>query len=79
MSKAHPWGSAPGNQIVRGVFGLRPTGPGWEDFVFDPQPGRIKQAKIVVPTVRGFLHASFDQSSGKLEKSVELKAQADMQ
>jgi len=78
MSKAHPWGSAPGNQIVRGLFGLRPVKPGWEEFTFDPQPGAIKRAKIVVPTVRGFLHAQFVQHNGKLEKSVELKEQCDL-
>ncbi len=78
MTKSHPWGSAPGNQIVRGVFGLRPTQPGWAEYAFDPQPGRIRQARIIVPTVRGFLHAEIRQSrGGQLEKSVELKNSPD--
>jgi len=72
MSAAHPWGSAAGNQIVRGILGLRPTKPGWEDYVFEPQPGQIKQISAVVPTVRGYFHVSARQNGGQIEKTLEI-------
>ena len=73
MSAAHPWGSAAGNQIARGIFGLQPLKPGWEEYSFDPQPGKIKSARIILPTVRGFIHAEFTCSGGEIRKSAELK------
>ena len=77
MTKSHPWGSAPGNQIVRGIFGLRPTRPGWAEYEFNPAPGRIREAAIVVPTARGFFHAKIRQTRGGVEKSLEIKPAPD--
>ena len=73
MSKSHPWGAAPGNQIVRGVFGLRPTRPGWAEYTFAPTPGPLREAAVVVPTVRGFLHARFRRNGDALEKVLEFR------
>ncbi len=77
MTKAHPWGSAAGNQIVRGIFGLRPTQPGWAEFRFDPAPGRIEKAAIIVPTPRGYVHAAIRRSRSGVEKQLEIKAAPD--
>lgn len=61
MSWAHPWGSAPGNVVARWLFGLRPTAPGWREFVFQPRPGGIESGRLTLATPRGTFDASFSQ------------------
>ena len=39
MSLAHPWGCYPAYLIVRYVFGLKPTEPGWRSYTAEPAPG----------------------------------------
>ncbi len=52
VSFAHPWATAPANIVASGLFGLRAASPGWETFVFDPQPGGLRHASIKLPTPR---------------------------
>jgi alpha-L-rhamnosidase len=59
MSWAHPWGSSPANVIVRHFFGLRPTAPGWSEYVFDPHPGGIESARLSLMLPRGLISAEF--------------------
>ncbi|MBE6372911.1 MAG: hypothetical protein E7055_12675 [Lentisphaerae bacterium] len=39
MSLAHPWGCYPAYLIVRYIFGVRPTEPGWRNFTVEPASG----------------------------------------
>ncbi|MGI6233036.1 MAG: family 78 glycoside hydrolase catalytic domain [Prevotella sp.] len=55
----HAWGSAPANVIPRGLFGIEPTEPGFRSFRIKPQPGSLRQASIMVPSVRGTIEVSF--------------------
>jgi len=71
MSWAHPWGSAPANIIVRHLFGLRPTRPGWEDFIFDPQPGGLQRGNLRVTTPRGPIVAKFSRVEAEYHFTVE--------
>ena len=32
MTYSHPWGSAPGSQIIRSLFGIQPTKAGYSEF-----------------------------------------------
>ncbi|MFA6930080.1 MAG: family 78 glycoside hydrolase catalytic domain [Lentisphaeria bacterium] len=64
MSWAHPWAASPANIIVRHLFGLRPTAPGWCKYEFNPRPGGITSAKIKIHTPCGTLRASFRHDSG---------------
>ena len=66
MSFVHPWGSAPGNMIMRGVFGLRPTKPGWEEFECKPQPGGLKSGRYRIRVPSGIITAEFDHENGEL-------------
>jgi len=59
MSWAHPWAASPANVIVRHLFGLRPTAPGWRKYEFTPQAGRISSAQININIPCGTLSASF--------------------
>lgn len=60
MTFSHPWGSAPASQIPGGVFGIRPTKPGFREFQIKFQPGNLTAARVRVPTVKGTISASFD-------------------
>ena len=71
MSWAHPWGSAPANIIVRHLFGLRPTRPGWQDFIFDPQPGGLQSGNLQVTTPRGPIVAKFSRVASQYHFTVE--------
>ena len=59
MSWAHPWATAPANVIVRHLFGLRPTQPGWREYAFDPRPGGLDWGELRLSTPRGPVTASF--------------------
>ncbi|MCC6423076.1 MAG: family 78 glycoside hydrolase catalytic domain [Phycisphaerales bacterium] len=75
MSRAHPWGSSPAHVIVRHLFGLRPTAPGWSQYTFNPRPGGLNQGKLSLLTPRGWMHAQFkrrgDQYDVDLQQSDE--------
>ncbi len=64
MSWAHPWGSSPANVIVRHLFGLRPTRPGWREFVFDPKPGGLDKGSFRLLTPRGPISVGFKRKDG---------------
>lgn len=59
MSWAHPWATSPGNVIARYLFGLRPTAPGWTEYIFDPQPSGLRHGRLTITTPRGLITASF--------------------
>lgn len=60
MTFSHPWGSAAGSAIVRGLFGIRPLKPGFCEFSLRLQPAGLRYAAVQVPTVKGRILASFD-------------------
>ncbi|MCH4170239.1 MAG: family 78 glycoside hydrolase catalytic domain [Lactobacillus sp.] len=65
MTFSHPWGSAPASQIVRGMFGIRPTTPGFKTFQVKFQPEDVQTANISVPTVKGQIDAEYTQNADK--------------
>ena len=60
MTYSHPWGSAPGSQITRGIFGIMPIEAGFKKFQIKFQPGDLTKASITTPTVKGTVGADFD-------------------
>ncbi len=71
MSWAHPWGSSPGNVIVRYLFGLRPTAPGWSEYAFEPRPGGIERGQLALATPRGRIIASFELQAGQYRSAIK--------
>lgn len=59
LSYLHPWGSAPGTWLVRGLFGIQPTSGGFQTFQMKLQPGGLSQASVKVPTIKGSIDASY--------------------
>ena len=66
MTMCHAWGSTPGNMLVRGMFGIQPTSPGFDSFQVKLQPGGLEQASVKIPTLKGQICASYqmDGSGG---------------
>lgn len=61
----HAWGAVPANIVPRKLMGIEPMEPGWAAFRIKPQIGSLMWAHIKVPTIKGDVLASYEQSSGK--------------
>ena len=61
----HSWGTAPLHVIPRGLFGLRPTSPGFATFTVKPQLAFLEYAKIQHPTVRGVISVDIRRTNGE--------------
>lgn len=70
MTFSHAWGTSPAALIVRGMFGIRPTRPGFHKFEVWPQIGSLPYAAIRVPTVKGTIAVSIGQNSEAYEAEV---------
>lgn len=60
MTYSHPWGASPAAFITRGIFGIKPTEPGFSSFEIKLQPGTIERASIKVPTIKGSIEISYN-------------------
>lgn len=76
MTWSHPWGSAAGSAIVRGIFGIRPVTPGFGEFSVRLQPEGLRYAALQVPTVKGAVLAAFDCTFGENALQVTLTVPA---
>ena len=70
MSLSHPWGASPAALIARGMFGIRPTRPGFHKFEIRPQIGDLPYASIRIPTVKGTIGVSIGQNAEAYEAEV---------
>lgn len=61
----HAWGAAPANLIPRKLMGIEPIDPGFRKIRIKPQPGKLRQAFIEVPTIRGKVELAFDNEPGE--------------
>ncbi len=76
MTWSHPWGSAAGAAIVRGVFGIRPLEPGFKEFSVDLQTEGLRYGAIKAPTVKGPITVSFNTTEENCAMSVNLTVPA---
>lgn len=70
MTFSHPWGASPAALIARGMFGIRPTRPGFHKFEIKPQIGDLPYAAIRIPTVKGCIGVSIGQNAEAYEAEV---------
>ncbi len=61
----HAWGAVPGNIIPRYVLGVRPLEPGFGKALVRPMPGPLERAEATIPTIRGPVRISIENSPGK--------------
>lgn len=66
-SLCHPWSAGPTRWLLDRELGLRPTAPGYAEFVFAPAPGAPHRISGTVATPHGPLRAGLDGCDGWLE------------
>jgi len=74
MTMSHPWGAAPAYAIMSGIFGIKPTKAGYEAFDVRFQTEGLTKAELTVPTIKGSITASFEDSDGAYKASVIVPA-----
>ena len=71
----HAWGAAPANLIPRKLMGIEPLEPGFKKIRIKPRPAALQQASVSIPTIRGTVSVSFENTPGKrFEMNVEIPA-----
>lgn len=58
----HAWGAVPANIIPRKMWGIEPIEPGGAVMKIKPQLANLSQSEIKVPTLKGYIEASFKKS-----------------
>ena len=64
LSLSHPWGATPAVSIVNGIFGIRPTSPGFASAEIRLQPGELTSGSLRTPTLRGEISVSYRFEDG---------------
>jgi len=70
-SWCHGWSAGPAWILPAFALGVRPTTPGWDTVVIDPQPGHLLWAEGTVPTPRGNIHLRWENRDGKIHLDYE--------
>jgi len=70
----HIWGAVPANTIPRKLMGIEPLTPGWASFRIKPQLGNLEHAAIKVPTIKGDVLASFQQTAASFSAKITIPA-----
>lgn len=70
MTWSHPWAASPAYNIPQGMFGIRPTVPGYAEYAVRPQPESVAWAHVTLPTLRGRIGAAFHTVDGRTDVGV---------
>ncbi|MBQ6818404.1 MAG: family 78 glycoside hydrolase catalytic domain [Clostridia bacterium] len=73
MTWSHPWGSAAGAAIIRGLFGIRPVTPGFDRFAIRLQPGGLRYGALTTPTVKGPVTVFFDLTTPEQQATLSVQ------
>lgn len=70
----HAWGAVPANIIVRGLMGIQPLRPGFEEFQVKPQIGYLSNVQVTTPTMKGAISAGVnnDRNTGSYTLRLEV-------
>ncbi len=76
----HAWGSAPANITARKLMGIEPLAPTYSTFRISPQPGKLAEASIVVPCIRGAIKCDLvnEQDQWQMHISVPGNSEAEL-
>lgn len=72
MTYSHPWAASPAYNIPQGMFGIRPTTPGYGEFAVRPQPQALAWAHVTLPTLKGRIGAAFHTVDGRTDVGVSV-------
>ncbi|TIC85022.1 hypothetical protein E8D34_13130 [Nocardioides sp. GY 10113] len=70
MTYSHPWAASPAYNVPQGLFGIRPTTPGYATYTVRPQAGAMEWAHVILPTLKGRIGAAFHQHDGRTDVGV---------
>lgn len=70
-SLCHPWSAGVTRWLTDYVLGIRPTAPGYSEFIFDPLAAGLRKMSGTVATVNGAIRAGFEGRSAWLEVPAE--------
>ncbi|MGF1639270.1 MAG: alpha-L-rhamnosidase C-terminal domain-containing protein [Cyclobacteriaceae bacterium] len=65
MTWNHAWGASPTYIITRKIFGIEALEPAYRKILIKPQPGKLKSAELISPTIRGAINAKFNHAFGR--------------
>jgi hypothetical protein len=66
MSLCHAWGASPLYLLGRYYLGVKPTAPGYRQFVIEPQLGGLAWIEGSVPTPRGDIQVAVTEKRIKI-------------
>jgi alpha-L-rhamnosidase len=75
-SMSHGWGSNVSVEILRGVLGVWPTGPGYATFAVTPPIAGLASASGTIPTPRGAVVVAWHRPSGTAGWTLDLTVPA---
>lgn len=68
----HAWGSAPANITARKLMGVEPLEPTFSAFRICPQPGRLEEACVKIPTIRGTIECTLKNNIKSWEMQISI-------
>lgn len=69
---SHAWSSSPAHILPRKLMGIEPLTPGFETIMIKPKPASVKNASVILPTIRGKVKAEFVNESERFYLSVDI-------
>jgi alpha-L-rhamnosidase len=72
LTYSHPWAASPAYNVPRGLFGIRPTTPGYSTFDVKPQPDSVTWAHATLPTLKGRIGVAFHTVGVRTDVSVHV-------
>lgn len=72
MTYSHAWGASPACFIVNGIFGIKPIKQGFEEFQIKIQPGKLENAEIKVPTIKGSIEVAYELKQNKMLAKIRI-------
>ena len=70
MTYSHPWAASPAYNVPQGMFGIKPTTPGYGEFTVRPQPQSVEWASVTLPTLKGRIGAAFHTAGDRTDVGV---------
>ena len=65
-SLCHAWGASPVYLLGKYYLGVRPTKPGYEEYIVEPSLGDLEWMEGDVPTPQGMIHIYIDHKQVKV-------------
>lgn len=69
-SVAHPWSAGATALLTNQVLGVRPTKPGFSEYVVEPHLGRMQWVQGAVPTPNGAIDVQWERTAGELDLQI---------